>query len=301
MYGDILFLVFTEQTMRRQAGVISRRQTLASGMSEDQVDRLLATGRWLTVHPRVYLAADRDLSAEARVLAAGLWAGDTATVSGLAAAWWHGLHSDAPATIEITVPRGSGLRQRPGIRLRHRRFAHVDRVQVRGLWLTDVPLTVVEAAVALGERGAQLMDRSLQRRVRFDALRRAHSRNLGRRGSADAARLLAMVADRAASAAERKAITLLRQANLTGWRQHYLLDGYELDLAFPEHRLAIEVDGWAWHQDAHTFRRDRQRQNALVLAGWTVLRFTWDDLTQRPDDVIAEVRKAIMKRWRPGC
>jgi hypothetical protein len=60
--------------------------------------------------------------------------------------------------------------------------------------------------------------------------------------------------------------------------------------------LAIEVDGWAWHHDVERFRRDRQRQNALVLAGWTVLRFTWHDLTQRPGEVVAEIRSGFDDR-----
>lgn len=44
-------------------------------------------------------------------------------------------------------------------------------------------------------------------------------------------------------------IELLRAAHLTGWQQHYRFSGYELDLAFPAHRVAVEVDGWAFHQD----------------------------------------------------
>ena len=47
-----------------------------------------------------------------------------------------------------------------------------------------------------------------------------------------------------------------------------------LDLAFPDVLLAIEIDGWAWHTDPDRFRDDRRRQNALVTAGWMVLRFT---------------------------
>lgn len=45
--------------------------------------------------------------------------------------------------------------------------------------------------------------------------------------------------------------------------------------------LAIEVDGWAWHSDVDRFAHDRRRRNALMLAGWTVSRFTWQDLTAR--------------------
>lgn len=129
--------------------------------------------------------------------------------------------------------------------------------------------------------------------MRWDALHRAHCRNLGKRGSRRAAQLIETAADLAASTAERKATSLLRAANLAGWRLHYVVGGCEVDIAFPERRVAIEVDGWAWHQDTARFQRDRQRQNSLVLAGWTVLRFTWHDLTRNPDRVINEIRAAL--------
>ncbi|MFN2535890.1 MAG: endonuclease domain-containing protein, partial [Pseudonocardiaceae bacterium] len=65
------------------------------------------------------------------------------------------------------------------------------------------------------------------------------------------------------------------------------------DGACSQARLAIEVDGWAWHSDVDRFATDRRRQNALVLAGWTVLRFTWNDLTCRPEAVIAQIRATL--------
>jgi very-short-patch-repair endonuclease len=66
-----------------------------------------------------------------------------------------------------------------------------------------------------------------------------------------------------------------------------------LDLASPAARVAVEVDGWAYHRDAERFRQDRRRQNDLVLAGWTILRLTWDDLTHRPAAVLAQIRAAL--------
>lgn len=88
-------------------------------------------------------------------------------------------------------------------------------------------------------------------------------------------------------------IALLRSAGITGCQLHYRVGGYELDFAFPDRRVAVEVDGWAWHSDSGTFRRDRRRQNAIGLAGWTVLRFTWHDLTHRAEQVIAEIQSAL--------
>ena len=113
--------------------MISRAQALAGGLSRQQVDRLVTARRWLPIYPGVYLAADRGLTEEGRVWAAALWAGDEATVSGLAAAWWHCLFDAATvhcgadrASVEReaacsrhpdpsprTARRGSGARERP--------------------------------------------------------------------------------------------------------------------------------------------------------------------------------------------
>ena len=42
----------------------------------------------------------------------------------------------------------------------------------------------------------------------------------------------------------------------------------------------------AYHTDVDRFQRDRSKQNALIALGWTVLRFTWSDLIERPGYVI---------------
>lgn len=57
-------------------------------------------------------------------------------------------------------------------------------------------------------------------------------------------------------------------------------------------RLAIEIDGKHYHSDAN-FEKDRWRQNALVLDGWLVLRFTCTMLQKYPDRVIETVRRAL--------
>lgn len=57
--------------------------------------------------------------------------------------------------------------------------------------------------------------------------------------------------------------------------------------------LAIEVDGFAFHSGADEFQVDRTRQNDIVLRGWQVLRFTWLDLAEYPERVIAIIGSAI--------
>ena len=279
--------------LRRQAGVISCGQAREAGLSQDVVDRRVARGQWERLHPGVYLAADHPYTDEVRLRAAALWAGEDAVPHGVSAAWWHDLGPRLPDTVEVTVPRRRNPGRRPGVSVRRRDLSYPDLVGVRDLWVTDLSLTVLEAAISLGPEGSALLDGALQRRVRFPAVHRAHCRNLGRQGSAAASRLLTVSADRAASYAERLLVGLLRGAGITGWEQNYAVQGYLIDVAFPAQRVAIEVDGWAWHMTPDRFIRDRQRQNAVVNLGWTVLRFTWHDLVGSPERVVDEIRAAL--------
>jgi very-short-patch-repair endonuclease len=156
-------------------------------------------------------------------------------------------------------------------------------------------LTIVETAV-IRPGGTELMDRALQRDVELRQLWHAHLRNKGRYGSPAARRLLQAADDGARSAAERLIVKLLREAGITGWRTNYPVAGYKVDVGFPAAKIAIEVDGWAFHSDPQAFQIDRKRQNAISLAGWQVLRFTWLDLTEHPQRVIATIRHVISVR-----
>lgn len=100
----------------------------------------------------------------------------------------------------------------------------------------------------------------------------------------------------ARSEAERRVVELLRAAGFAGWHANYRVGPYAVDIAFPAQRVAIEIDGWAFHSDEQTFQNDRARQNKLALKGWQVLRFTWMDITQRPQRVLTEIRAAVSVR-----
>jgi very-short-patch-repair endonuclease len=88
----------------------------------------------------------------------------------------------------------------------------------------------------------------------------------------------------------------LKTAGITGWKANYPVAGYKVDVGFAVCKVAVEADGLAFHSDSDDFHNDRVRQNAIALAGWQVLRFTWLDLTEYPDRVIATIRSAISAR-----
>ncbi|KUI46572.1 hypothetical protein AU198_03010 [Mycobacterium sp. GA-1199] len=280
-----------DDLLRAHDGVITLAQAREIGLSDQSVRRRAQAGRWRRCGPGVYFADDRPFSDAARIRAAVWGYGDRACASGLAAAWWHGASKYAPEVVDVTVPKSSNGRRRPGTRLRRRDLSPRDVVERAGLRVTAMPLTVIEAAVRRGG-GPKLMDTALQRHVELAQLWRAHLRNKGRHGSPAARRLLRAAEDGARSEAERLLVKLLRDAGFSGWRTNYPLGGYRVDVAFVVEKVAIEVDGWAFHTDSEVFQTDRNRQNVIALLGWKVLRFTWLDLTAYPKRVIAEVAAA---------
>lgn len=63
------------------------------------------------------------------------------------------------------------------------------------------------------------------------------------------------------------------------------------DLANPLLAIALEAESWEFHgRQRADFDRDCRRYNALVAAGWTVLRFTWPEVMYRPAEVVATIR-----------
>ena len=145
------------------------------------------------------------------------------------------------------------------------------------------------------------IDIALRRRtVSLASMREALDLTPHRRGHTDRRRVLLDSRDEPWSAAERLAQRIYRGAGITDWVANLetVLRGatYYLDIGFREERLASEIDGRLHETDVDVFETDRTRQNALVLAGWMVLRFTWYLLTQEPEYVIATTREALAIR-----
>ncbi|MGB5151422.1 MAG: DUF559 domain-containing protein [Mycobacterium sp.] len=283
-----------DELLKCHDGVITLEQACSVGMGRHTVQRRVAAGRWRRCGPSVYFVDDRPFTDAARIRA-GVWGyGKNAASSGLAAAWWHGLTRFAPEIVEVTVPRNSNGRVHAGTRVRRRDLGRPDVVERRGLRVTALTLTVVEAAARRGG-GSAIMDSALQQQIPLSELWRSHLRHKGRYGAPAARRLLQAADDGARSQAERLLAQLLRSASLTGWRTNYKVGRYRVDFAFPKHRVAIEVDGWAFHSDRADFQHDRERQNQIMLMRWQVLRFTWLDLTAYPERVLATIRAAIRR------
>ena len=267
--------------LRNQQGVIRRDQAFAAGLTRARVDDLVRRRKWIPILPRVYVVEVSPTTVRARVRACWLWAGDRSAIGGAAAAWWLGISSTPPSTITVIIPPSTRRDPRPGVRVVR---AVVDRSDAEfedWIRVTTVPRTCLDLA-RLGE--PDLLDAAL-RLKRADAIRldRSLERGRGRRGQILARQAVAEVVDNPWSPSERLAHRVLREAGITGWRANpriRLINSVRHpDIAFDDVRLALEIDGRRYHTDPGAFETDRVRHNEFVAAGWTVLHFTWKQLT----------------------
>jgi very-short-patch-repair endonuclease len=118
------------------------------------------------------------------------------------------------------------------------------------------------------------------------------------RGSARARAVLPMADARAESPMESVLRWLLHVAGVPTPELQFVVRSPggaflgRADLAWPDRKVLVEFDGDV-HRQRDVFVNDLRRQNQLIVAGWTVLRFTSADLLGRPDEVIAEIRRAL--------
>lgn len=286
---------------RRQGGVLNRAQCRAAGLTSRQVDGLLRQGALLRMGSGVLRLAGAPFSEDTRHWYAVL-ATRGVLIAGSAAYLWQ-LLDRPPALVQVAIGSQRRINGLPGIRVRRLdipdaelttrfRLPVTTRARAAIDHLADSPLVeaipFADRALAQGWFTMRDLERRLERPVNGNVRLRQVARTL-------------MVGAEAES--ERRLHRLLHRHGIAGWSANYpvLMGGRliaRIDIAFPAQRLAIEVDGLAYHSDRSRFQRDRTRQNELVNLGWTVLRFTWQDLTAHPDRVIAAVRLALHRMRR---
>lgn len=265
----------------------------------DAMDWLLNRRRLVAVLPGAY-ATDRE--AETRMLAVAR-ARPNAVIVGAAAAsvtFWPAIRFSI-----VEVALSDRVRPVPGFRFERRRVPPDLVWQVGRLRVSAPAMTAIELAAA---DGGEAIDVALRTRSTTLAdLHEALSAMPGRRGNSCRQRVLLDSRAEPWSQAERQLHRLLRRARIVGWTANHRvrLDGRTafIDVAFPSARLAIEVDGRLHEDRLDVFEDDRARQNVLVVAGWTVLRFTWRMVVDEPDRVVATIRRQLCsaaRRARPG-
>lgn len=206
-------------------------------------------------------------------------------------------HDTATALLEL-LPRHPGpihvttkahVRSRTGLVVHRATLEPSELIVSDALVLTSAVRTLHDlAATADAATLAKALDAAHARRL-VTATQLQTSIVPGRSG---ATRLREVLHDRPGftrSEAERLLLALFRRAQLPQPRTNVRLHGYEVDFLFPEARLVVEVDGYAFHSSPRAFERDRRRDADLLARGYRTLRLTWRELTERPEAVAVRV------------
>jgi hypothetical protein len=204
---------------------------------------------------------------------------------------------DQPA--HLTVPPDSRARNRRDRRMHRGRLQPSD---VTRLW--SLPVTTPErtwrdlAAVLAPQALLAVTDQLLAHRTSRDELARMLAGHSSGRGAARARRVLPVASELAESPMESVLRWVLHAAGLPRpVLQHPIRNAAGLhlgraDLAWPDRKVLVEFDGDV-HRERGVFVNDLRRQNLLVAAGWTILRFSSADVLGHPEKVVAAVRAAL--------
>jgi very-short-patch-repair endonuclease len=290
----------------RQHGLFSRRQALGLGVTPGQIDRRLRTGRWAPHRPGVLVIVGSGSTWQQRVMGCCLASEAPATHRASAALW--SLPEIWRPRPELTVEHGRRIMVRGAVVHQSKDLHKVEIVLREGIPTTPLTRAVLDvgAVMAVDDYGVFVRQVVRGGHATWDELHEVVVVH-GRRGRDGVGRLRTIVeAELGLVPTESEFEHLVEQLLvLEGLprpdRQHLVNDVTgglvaRIDLAYPQARLAIELDGEAHHSDGVAFERDRVRQNELVLLGWTVLRFTWAQLVRTPWIIVQQVRDLLRQR-----
>ena len=288
---------------RANGGIISTREAQALGMDRMTLSRrvdagiLVRIGRGLMALPGADPTRELDLEAACRRL--------NAVVSHESAGRIHRFDGLAWAPATVTVPHRL-THQFPGVRVHQSTDLSEDGVmRVRGLPVTTPERTIIDLGAIMSDARLDfVLDRALSSGT-VDLARLVEVfAGLGRRGKPGTARIRRLLEKRDASyvppdtVLEQRLMALIVESGLPRpipqFHPAWLAPtNGRVDLAYPDHKLIIEGDSRKWHLLMKSFETDRHRDNQAQLAGWRILRFTWQAITERPEEVADTIRAGL--------
>ena len=291
----------------RQHGVLSRRQLIDDGLSDRQVRLRVSGGILVPFTGDTFLIAGAPRQPITRYWAATLALPNSVLGTRAAANihWFDGFTAVPPELIVASgthsLVNGITVRRRDDLLERH-------RCTVDGLAVTTIPRTVLDLAaylpwVELSRLVDDLVDhRRISIHLLFDEFDRIARR--GRNGSVALRRVLEprlVNSTHTKSELERRGREFLRRHGLPDpveefrppWAGPALA---RVDLAYPDLKVVIELDGRKWHDRSDRFENDRLRDQLAMAHGWIVVRITWRQLHDDANGVATRLRETLRLR-----
>ncbi|MGK5114705.1 DUF559 domain-containing protein [Geodermatophilus sp. CPCC 205506] len=286
-------------------GGLATRQELLARVPGSVLDGYIGRRTLIRLLPHVYRAADGRMTEDLLLRAALRHAGPAAALSHTTAlAVWGVLPLERP--LHLTVDQSIRRAGAPDL-IVHRRLRFSPEspqcVVRRGLLITDLPRSVVDGwpLLAPADRRPLLLDVIRQGLTTALHLRGA----LAERPNVGGHRLLAQAIDLAEDGCQSElealgVLDVFRHPSVprsVGQHRIVLPSGaIRLDRAWPEVKIAVELDGARHHTSPEDRRKDLARDTALAALGWVVLRFTYADVRRDPDLVRRRVLEVYATR-----
>lgn len=268
---------------------------------------LVACGTLVPLGRRTYAIGGSPETLQRRVMAGCL---DTAGFASHAtAAWLHGINGFGPGAPPSVVVRRSSFDCRSPLATVHSSTWLPDNniVVVSGIPTLNVARTLFSLASAVpivprdavaGAIDVAIRDGKATDAWLWWALERIRRR--GRNGVGVFEELLNTRAGGAITESwlEREFLRVLRSAGieLPICQRRIRRQGAfvaRVDFAYPSRMIVVEVNGHASHSLRRQNNDDASRRNALTLAGYRVLEFTYDQVVGDPSAVVAQVLDAL--------
>lgn len=282
----------------RQHARVSLNQCRVLGLTQQAVSKRVAVGRMRREHAGVYILGPDPGTLDGARMGAVMACGPSAALSHASALLAFGLLDGAdraPFHVSSATARGRVVR---GIEAHATRLDPRDVTKRNGVPITTPARALLDAAPSLSTTTLQLaVDRAAQRgqHAQIAALVARSPGHRGLRPLRAALRQTFADAERTKQDFELRLRRLLADAMLAQPLSNVEIVGYEVDLVWPDRCLVVEADGFGPHgrHERERFEDDRRRTADLIAAGYTVLRFTWRQLTEDPAWVLGHVRRAL--------
>jgi predicted transcriptional regulator of viral defense system len=286
-------MVRVAELAERQWGVVKRTQLEESGLEEAGISRWLRERRLHRIHPGVYAVGHASLSLEGSLAAALFYAGPGAALCGITAGSWLGLLDTTPRRFHVCTPRQR--RSLAGVRVHARR--DLLRHWHKQLPVTPPAQTLLDIA---GQKiGFQRLRRALAEAEFLKLVSLGEVEAVLGRGKPGSARLRAALEchrpqlARTRKGLEEQFLLLCERHSLHLPDVNVWVAGWLVDAVWFERKVVVELDSHLAHGTPARLEKDHRRDLDLRAAGYTVLRYTWHQLTQTPAVVLADLRRAL--------
>jgi very-short-patch-repair endonuclease len=275
----------------RQHGIVTRAQLIAAGLDASTIGRRVDTARLHLLYRGVYAVGHRPPSPHARAMAAVLACGPGAVLSHRSAAALWGI-GRWRSEVDVTAKT---KHTRPSVRVhRSRTLQQDDITHHHGIPVTTPARTLLDLAGVLDDASLTraVNEARLQRQLNLTDLAALLTRSPGR-----ATKRLRPHVDHATqptrSHFEDAFLTFTERYRLPRPEVNQLVAGYEVDMLWRDQRVIVELDGWRYHGGKAQFDHDREKDAALLTAGFPVVRVTWERLAGAPDREASRLRRLL--------